>query len=364
MSTIALHVGSGTYNLCSDKRRGKQFTTAPAKRGQQNKQLTKFQSVDINVPYIDNWKRTNRHYARPADGKGRRGKPFKDTDLMKVSVPKAIRQRGVLSAGGFEGAFDTPANHPHVPDFGAHVAIPTRKPDMAQSYLKAGTERKKTQFDKRQVQTNPAKKGGTCAKGTLRTTFPKGQVNGYVDDYTAQERIRNQMVMGMGQGCRGISPRKLPGAAGRRKREVRPSFRGSSKHGGLFDTNNVYSEEHLPPQSSGSRSSREEPMRHPVPFRTTTAQNNPQKHVAAFGRNPEYMADPGHFNAGRHVPPRCYGAEGGTQQRSQHAGVFSPIHTTGTRGSFGDQMAHLSGRGDQMSQLSSSRSPRDWRNRS
>ena len=59
------------------------------------------------------------------------------------------------------------------------------------------------------MQTQPAKKGGygqVGGRGTVQTTLTTtNQPQGYVDDYAAQERLRNQMVMGMGAGCRGPS---------------------------------------------------------------------------------------------------------------------------------------------------------------
>ena len=64
--------------------------------------------------------------------------PFRAPDQMKLAVSKSLRQRGVLGAAGFEGSFDTPANRKHMPDYGSHVAIPTRKESLVASYTKPG----------------------------------------------------------------------------------------------------------------------------------------------------------------------------------------------------------------------------------
>jgi hypothetical protein len=157
------------------KQRGKQFQTAPPKQGQTSRAFSSFVTAATGDPYQDKWKLMNQHYTRSAP-----------------TGATSARRRGILVGGGQTAGPLSSGDRvpPHMAEHGHTVSIPTRKPETHEMYVPESRPKA--------ASTGPRTRGGS--RTLRRHTKPT-----LVDDYTAQEKLRKQMVMGMGSGCRGAS---------------------------------------------------------------------------------------------------------------------------------------------------------------
>lgn len=157
----------------ASRHRGKQFTTAHPKAGQAERDVgvgVKFVSTNVGDIYEDAWKRQNKHYQRAA----RKGSKAEGPGMRAGYAPAEL-------------VHPQPA---HLPTFGHTVAIPTRTAETHTSYIPNTKEKS-------------AASGQSRASPVRRRRVKKDPKPFVCDDYAAQERLRRQMVMGLGAGCRG-----------------------------------------------------------------------------------------------------------------------------------------------------------------
>ena len=97
----------------------------------------------------------------------------------------------------------------HLPSFGGTVAIPTRSAEVHTNYIPMTKEKSPaaTQTRASPVRSRRVKKA------------PKPII---CDDYAAQERLRRQMVMGLGAGCRGAQVKDKGNGTGKQRATTAP----------------------------------------------------------------------------------------------------------------------------------------------
>ena len=168
----------------ASRHRGKQFAAAHSKNGQNQRDVgvgVKFVSTNVDDFYEDGWKRQNKHYQRAT----RKDSKAEGPGMRTGHAPPGL-------------VHPQPA---HLPTFGHTVAIPTRDHETHTSYV-------------------PANKSKSAAATTSRVSpvrrrrAKKGPQAVVCDDYEVQERLRHQMVMGLGAGCRGPKVKENKVAAG------------------------------------------------------------------------------------------------------------------------------------------------------
>jgi hypothetical protein len=172
-------------------------------------------------------------------------KQFRPSNNGHQGLETALRERGVVGSGGYDGTFSGRGKgvvgtvvgpSDHQADLGARVDVPTRAREQKPSYTIPGKEKRRmlraTPKPGREMlgagpkSGNPGSVGGS---GRMRNSFR--ELRSPVDDYAMQEKLRRDMVMGQGSGCRGKMPNK-PGS----KPERKPApFKATNKSSGLFD---------------------------------------------------------------------------------------------------------------------------------
>lgn len=182
--------------VTNGRHRGRQFAQGTPHH-KPNKVLTprrKIGPIDAEVhadPFRDQWKLHREHLARP-ESIARRGKPF-----VAVEAPRALPWKGS------ESSYQDHA--------GELVTIPTRNPEVVTGDTIGPMVRRHPGGSPRQMGDvcGPPKKGKAGGSGSLRTTFPGGEIQAPPDDYRSQEQLRDQMVAGRnrpnGDGTRGQS---------------------------------------------------------------------------------------------------------------------------------------------------------------
>lgn len=177
----------------SGRHRGRRFAQG-VPHHKPNKVLTprrKIGPVDAEVhaePFRDQWKLEREHLREHL----RRGKQF-----LAVEAPKALPWKGS------ESAFQDHA--------GELVTIPTRNPEVITGDTIGPMMRRPPGGSPRQMGDvcGPPKKGKAGGAGSIRATFPAGEIRAPPDDYRSQEQLRDQMVAGRnrpnGDGTRGQS---------------------------------------------------------------------------------------------------------------------------------------------------------------
>lgn len=176
----------------ASRHRGKQFRTARPKKGQGDVDIgvgVKFVSTNVGDVYQDPWKRQNKHYQRAA--------------------PKGSTIEG---AGIKAGKASERLVHPqpaHLPSFGGTIAIPTRSEEMYSNYVPTAKEKSAAATQSR-------------ASPVRRRRVKKTPKPIVTDDYDAQERLRRQMVMGLGAGCRGSKVKDKANRSGKQRANTAP----------------------------------------------------------------------------------------------------------------------------------------------
>ena len=233
----------------ASRHRGRQFAAAHPKTGQGQREVgvgVKFVSTNVGDVYEDVWKRQNKHYQRAA----RKDSKAEGPGMRTGHAPPGL-------------VHPQPA---HLPTFGHTVAIPTRNHETHTSYV-------------------PPNKSKSAAATTSRTSpvrrrrVKKDPKPVIVDDYAAQERLRRQMVMGLGAGCRGpkVKEKKVAARPGTSPR-WKPSTLRKSGPSALFDAHAnaelIEGTEPLPSASALARSKTCSPVsarlpkaERPLPFK-------------------------------------------------------------------------------------------------
>jgi hypothetical protein len=140
--------------------------------------------------YQDPWKRQNKHYQRAA--------PKNST--VETAAMKAGKAPEKL-------VHPQPA---HLPSFGGTVAIPTRSAEVHTNYIPTTKEK------------SPAATQSRASPVRSRRRVKKAPTTIICDDYAAQERLRRQMVMGLGAGCRGAQVKDKGNGAGKPRATTAP----------------------------------------------------------------------------------------------------------------------------------------------
>ena len=192
----------------ASRHRGKQFLTAPPKSSQTDREVgvnAKFATNSTGDPYEDQWKRQHKHYQRANKG--------------SAAVGPGIRA----------GAAAASPQAAYLPTFGTTVAIPTRRVESYDSYVP----------EQKSKSATTDLSGRTSRSPGRRRRRAKVDAAAAVDDYEAQERLRRQMVMGLGSGCRGTKVRTNRASTAQPERGSSPRWKPStlrkSGQSGLFD---------------------------------------------------------------------------------------------------------------------------------
>jgi hypothetical protein len=200
----------------ASRHRGRQFLTAHEKQGQTHRSMSTFVTAAAGDPFQDRWK------FQQNIGQHRQRQNMRGASAAAAAAP---RRRGIV-AGAPRGPLTmTNAAHPHMADYGYTVAVPTRKAETYSSYVP------ENQTERRAESASPAQRP-RAAPSTRKTRVRLRRAD-MVDHYALQEKLRSQMVMGMGSGCRGASPSLSP------RRQPPPqqprSFRATQRSSRLFD---------------------------------------------------------------------------------------------------------------------------------
>jgi hypothetical protein len=303
----------------ASRHRGKQFLGAHPKKGQGDVDIgvgVKFASTNVGDVYQDPWKRQNKHYQR--------------------ATPKYSTAGGVGMKTGKASEKLVHQQPAHLPSFGGTVAIPTRSGEVYSNYIPTAKEKSPAATQSR---ASPVRR-----RRVKKTSKPI-----VTDDYEAQERLRRQMVMGLGAGCRGskVKDKASKQRAGTAPPSPRwkPSTQRKSGPSALFDAHAnaemIADDETVLSTGSlaGVRSNAVSPFsarlpkaERPVPFKPGgTYAASPYAAIDALGVRPG-AAQPDAATAGVAASPHMAGRErvpgdrARIRNRQARDGAFVPTH--------------------------------------